>query len=80
MSKRQYVACRFRPTDRRAFTYHNDGEPVSVGDVVKVPDRSGDGWQRVTVSAIMDAKPDFETKGIIGKADADSETPEPQLI
>lgn len=27
---RQYVAVKFRPGDKRSYTYHNDGEPVKV--------------------------------------------------
>lgn len=42
MPDRQYVACKFRSEDARSYTYHNDGEPVAVGDLVKVADRSGD--------------------------------------
>lgn len=67
MSERQYVVCKFRREDRRTYTYHNDGEPVAVGDAVKVEDRSGDGWKRVEVFAIADSEPPFATKPILGK-------------
>lgn len=40
---RQYVLAKFRETDTRTYTYHNDAEPVKAGDVVRVEDRSGDG-------------------------------------
>lgn len=66
---RQYVAVKFRPTDTRTYTYHNDGDPVSPGDEVKIKDRRGDGWSRVTVAEITDEKPPFETKPIIGRVE-----------
>lgn len=84
---RQYVACKFRPEDRRSYTYHNDGEPVAPGDVVKAPGRSEDGWQRVHVVSVSDEEPSFATKPILGKVEpeeptldlgADAETPEIQ--
>lgn len=63
---RQYIACKFRPADRRTYTYHNDGDPVAVGDEVMAPSaRSDDGWQKVHVVAIVD-EPEFETKGLLG--------------
>jgi hypothetical protein len=68
MANRQFVECKFRPDDRRAYTYLNEGDRVRVGDVVKVPDRSGDGWQRVTVSGIDLPAPKFECKPILGLA------------
>lgn len=77
-TNRQYVACAFRPGDRRTYTYHNDGEPVAVGDEIKVADRNGDGRQRVTVMAIGDEKPKFETKPILGKAPP--RDPEPETL
>ena len=43
----QFVACKFRPTDTRTFTYHYEGsEPLQPGDFVKVPDARSDGWKR----------------------------------
>ncbi|RIV79539.1 hypothetical protein [Pelagerythrobacter aerophilus] len=62
----QYVACKFRPEDKRAYTYEWEGEPLTKGDIVKVPDKSGDGWQRVTVDAISDEAPPFACKPILG--------------
>lgn len=66
---RQYLACKFRPKDSRLYTYHNDGPPVACGDVVRVPDRSGDGWQRVTVHEIDYIPPPYTTKAILGRDD-----------
>ncbi len=80
MSNRQYIRCTFREGDARAYTYHNDGEPVQVGDVVRVLDRSGDGWKKVFV---IDAeKPTaFETKAILGKhVDEPAPAPEPDTL
>lgn len=70
---RQYVACTFRLGDTRSYTYHNDGEPLVIGDVAKVMDRSGDGWKRVHVVAIGDTPPSFQTKPILGKIDPEPE-------
>lgn len=69
---RQYVACKFRPDDKRSYTYHNDGEPVAVGDEVKIAGRSDDGWQRVHVVAVGDEMPSFETKPILGKVEPEA--------
>jgi hypothetical protein len=63
---RQFVAVLFKPWDKRSYTYHNDGEPVAVGDNVIV--ETAKGTQTVTVSALPDAVPPFPTKPIIGKA------------
>ncbi len=63
----QYVACKFRSSDTRSFTYSYDlDEPIAVGDFVKVPDRSGDGWKRVQVDSITDEAPPFPCKPILG--------------
>ncbi len=67
MTSRQFVACKFRSADTRSYTYHNDGEPLVVGDFAKVADRDGDGWKRVEVVAIADEEPAFPTKPILGK-------------
>lgn len=64
----QYVQCKFRSTDSRAYTYHYDGEEsLEVGDMVKVADARSDGWKRVEVVAIGDEAPKFPTKPILGK-------------
>lgn len=63
---RQFVAVLFKPWDQRSYTYHNDGEPVAIGDSVIVD--TAKGQQTVTVSALPTAVPPFPTKPIIGKA------------
>ncbi|WP_420137859.1 hypothetical protein [Sphingomonas sp.] len=68
-----FVACKFRPTDARTFTYTWDGEPLAPGDFVKVPDARSDGWKRVEVVSISDDAPPFACKPIIGKIDPDAE-------
>lgn len=62
----QFVACKFRIEDTRTYTYANDGDPVNDGDVVRVPDRSGDGWKKVFVVSTTDQAPPFECKPILG--------------
>jgi hypothetical protein len=62
----QYVACKFRDYDTRTYTYHWDGEPFAAGDIVRIEDRDGDGWKRVTVVSVSDQKPAFSTKPILG--------------
>lgn len=69
----QYVACKFRPEDKRTYTYEWDGEPLTKGDFVKVPDKSGDGWKRVTVDAISDEAPPYACKPILGLYNPDTE-------
>lgn len=64
---RQFVKCRFRPADTRLYTYINEGEPVAVGDWVKVPDSRSDGWKRVEVMELTDEEPPFACKPILGK-------------
>lgn len=71
----QYVACKFHRADRRTYTYHNDGDPVAVGDFVKVPDNRTDGWKRVEVVVVHYDKPPFATKAILGKIEPDEQSP-----
>lgn len=71
MGNRQYVAVKFWIGNKRTYTYHNDGEPVAAGDVVKIADRHGDGWSRVTVHEISHEKPPFDTKPILGRVEDD---------
>jgi hypothetical protein len=63
---RQFVAVLFKPWDQRSYTYHNDGEPVAIGDQVIVDTNKG--RQTVTVSALPTEQPSFPTKPIVGKA------------
>lgn len=62
----QYVACTFREGDARSYTYTNTGEPVAVGDVVRVPDKSGDGWKKVFVVNVTNEAPPYDCKPILG--------------
>lgn len=65
---RQYIRVKFKWGDRE-YTYHNDGPPVAAGQEVRVPDRSGDGWTRVTVTEIgVEPPTKFATKAILGLA------------
>lgn len=66
---RQFVACKFRPTDKRTYEYHWDGDPLQRGDEVKVPHKSGDGFIRALVESVSEAPPAFSTKAILGKAE-----------
>lgn len=64
----QFIQCRFGPLDARRYTYLNDGDPVVVGDMVKVPDaRDPTSWKRVEVMAVDVAEPSFACKPILGK-------------
>lgn len=60
----QYLACAFKE-DGLTYTYHNDGDPVVVGDRVRV--QSGAVEKKVTVVSIVEEKPKFPTKPILGK-------------
>ncbi len=64
----QFVECRFNANATRGYTYHNDGEPVAVGDFVEVDSARGEGKQRIEVVALLDQRPPFATKPILGKA------------
>lgn len=68
---RQYVAVRFNH-GAKAYTYHNDGPTVRIGDQVKIADWRGDGWQRALVVDLV-RKPEFATKPILGKIPVDLE-------
>lgn len=65
----QYVKCRFAADDKRKYTYHNDGDPVAPGDMVRVETK--DGAKTVEVVAVGDEKPNFKTKPVLGKAEAE---------
>ena len=59
---RQLIALEFNEGGKR-YTYHNDGEPVSVGDAVRL------GTGRGTVVAVdVEAPKSGETKPIDGLA------------
>lgn len=60
---RQFVIVKFRPYDRRTYTYHNDGTPVVVGQVVEVETK--DGPTQAAVTAVTDVEPTFATKPIL---------------
>lgn len=61
----QYVACKFRESDTRSYTYAWDGDPFAPGDVACVEDRSGDGWKKVFVVGVSDEAPPFQCKPIL---------------
>lgn len=63
---RQYLSVKFRSSDARSYTYHNDVDPVACGDQVKIKDRRGEGWSRATVHEISTIAPPYETKPILG--------------
>jgi len=64
----QFIKCRFGPLDARRYTYLNAGDPVAIGDMVKVPDTRTDGWKRVEVTDIDVEEPtQFLCKSILGK-------------
>lgn len=67
---RQLIAIEFAPQGR-AYTYHNEGEPVALGDevVVLVHDKP----KVVKVVSIDPPTPKFETKAIVGKHDRPKE-------
>lgn len=69
---RQFVSVKFNASAKKTYCFHNDGERVERGDMVKVQSRDG-GWQAVEVVDVDFAEPTFDTKPIIGpapKADA----------
>jgi hypothetical protein len=63
---RQFVAVRFKPWERRTYTYHNDGAPIAIGEEVEVDTPKG--RQRVEVVGLSDLTPSFPTKPIVGPA------------
>jgi hypothetical protein len=64
----QFVGIHYRPSDKRAYTFANDGEPVAPGDFVKAPLRNGE-LTTVQVVSVTDEAPPFECKAIAGKAE-----------
>lgn len=71
----QFIACKFRADDHRAYTYHNEGAPVVVGDLVKIEDARSGMTKTVIVTAIV-SQPTFATKAILGLADQKNECDE----
>lgn len=68
MADRQYVAVKYREEDKRTYTFHHDGEPLSVGDRVSL----GTGFGIVAEVGV--AKPTrFDTKPIVGLAPKEAE-------
>jgi len=65
MGGRQFVGVDFRPGGR-VYTYHWDGEPVTLGDLVRVPEKSGDGWKKVRVVEVSWTAPAYATRAILG--------------
>lgn len=70
-----FVACKFRPEDKRTYTYEWEGDPLNPGDIVKVADNRSDGWKRVTVVSVSDEAPSFPCKPILGLYNPDLEEP-----
>ena len=64
---RQYLAIEFKPGGPR-YTYANDGEPVAIGDLIKIETRGG-GQRVVTVADLVIEEPPFECKPILGRAE-----------
>ena len=62
---RQYLACVFKPDASARYSYHNDHDPVEVGDRVIVSGKFGPAT--VIVLEILEEAPPFETKPIVGK-------------
>lgn len=62
----QYVAIQYTPGGR-PYTYRNDGQPVSIGDRVRIS-TAKEGAKTVTVTDIV-TEPAFATKPILGKAE-----------
>jgi hypothetical protein len=67
---RQFLAVEFKPGGRR-YTYCNDGEPVAIGELIKVEVRGG--VQTVSVAELVIEEPPFECKPIIGRAEISQE-------
>lgn len=59
---RQYVTVQFHPSDRRTYTYHNDGPRVERGASVTVETKRGPAQAQVV--AVDVPQPAFDTKPI----------------
>lgn len=66
-----FITCKFRPDDKRAYTYTWDGEPLAKGDMVKVADARSDGWKAVIVEDVDVPEPPFACKPILGRYEPD---------
>ncbi|ARR53457.1 hypothetical protein HY78_08485 [Rhizorhabdus wittichii DC-6] len=66
-----YVACKFRSSDARTYTYAYEGdETFAPGDIVKVPDnRDPTAWKRVEVVSVSDQAPPFPCKPILDRVE-----------
>lgn len=62
----QYVQVEFTPGGR-PYTYKNDGDPVAMGDRVKVQ-TAKEGEKTVSVVGIVAEKPKFECRPVLGLA------------
>lgn len=71
----KFVACTFKPDDKRTYTYTWDGPELFPGDRVKVPDNRSDGWKAVTVVSVGDEAPPFQCKAIVGRVEDAPHTP-----
>lgn len=67
----QFISVKFKDTQTRTYTYANSGEPVAIGDTVKVPTK--DGWKTVTVHEVDLEQPSFACKTILGKVETKAE-------
>jgi hypothetical protein len=71
---RQFVHCTIKG-GTRAYTYHNDGDPLAVGDPVTIETKHG--FTTGEVAAVVEEAPPFPTKAVTKlepKPDTDAET------
>ena len=71
----QFIQCKFRPTDSRAYTYSNDGPEVAEGDLVKVANARAGATSIIHVVSVGLDEPSFGCVAIIGK-----HVPEPDTL
>lgn len=58
---RQYVAVNFGGASAKTFTYHNDGEPLAIGDKATVNTKNG-AIRTVEVVELFAEAPPFDTQ------------------
>lgn len=58
---RQFVTCTIKG-GTRAYTYHNDAEPLAPGDRVNIETKHG--FTTGEVASLVDAAPPFPTKAV----------------